>query len=166
MILSSDTDQTEVELQLVHYQFPDNDNDEWDSNWLIVSVRVVAPVATWTASDPCLTTIEVHNLANWLADQALGRSTNSQIVFTEPNLSLEVVGRKGDAFDLRFYFSLECLPPTVEMDYDDEDTEEFFIPLIVSTSGLRHASNQLCREIQQFPIRANARRWCPECREV
>ena len=166
MILKSDSDQTEVELQLVRYQFPNNDNDEWDSNWLIVAVRVIAPVATWTTSDPCLTTLEVHNLANWLADQAQGRTTNPRIFFTEPNLSLEVVGRKGDAFDVRFYFSLECLPPTVEMDYADEDAEEFFVPLIVSTSGLRYAANQLCREVRQFPIRANARLRCTECREV
>jgi hypothetical protein len=166
MILRSDTDQTEVELQLVRYQFPDNDHNVWDSNWLVVSVRVVAPLATWTVSDPCLTTLEVHNLANWLADQAQGRSTKPRIFFTEPNLSLEVIGREGEACDLHFYFSQGCLPPTVEVDYDDEDAEEFFIPMKLSTDELRHAANQLCREIRQFPVRANGRRWCPECREV
>ena len=161
--LRSETNQTEVELELIGYQFPDNHYDEWDSNWLVVSVRVVAPIASWTSKDPCLTTLEVRALANWLADHAAGQRVKSRIYFTEPNLSLEVVRREGDTCDMRFYFAAECLPPGIEVHYDAKDAEDFCIPMRVTTDELRQFANLLCQEVHKFPIRANARLWRPEC---
>src|SRR5438270_404583 len=58
---------TELELRIAGYQFPHEQFDPWDSNWLLVSIRVVAPQGTWEVVDPSLTTWEAHQVVHWLA---------------------------------------------------------------------------------------------------
>ena len=55
------------DLTIVRYQFPELENDEWDSNWLVISVHVVTGERSWNFVNPCMLTMEAHDLANWLA---------------------------------------------------------------------------------------------------
>ena len=160
MILKSEKGQSEFELRLIGYQFPHIEN-EGDANWLLVSIRVGSPVASWTYTDPSLLTLEAHDLANWLGDVAFDRHSKRRIFFTEPNLSFELARRDVDICELRIYFALEFLPPGIEAAID-----EFFLSFAVTAEALRLAANQLCQSLRNFPIRANPRRWCSECREV
>jgi hypothetical protein len=104
------------DLEIVRYQFPDLEHDEWDSNWLVVSGDVVTPARSWQFVDPCLVTMEAHDLANWLADVGSGKPTKLRIFFTEPNLSFEVIPRDSQTVELRLYFALKSLPPGVDAD--------------------------------------------------
>ena len=161
MILRSEKDQSEFELRLIGYQYPDIENEYWDANWLLISVRVNSPVASWTHTDPCLMTAEARDLANWLGDVAFDRQSRTRILFIEPNLSFEFVTRDADICELRLYFALESCPPGIEA-YSDE----FFLNFTVTTEGLRLAANQLCASLRNFPIRVNPPHLYPECREV
>ena len=60
----------ELELAIVGYQFPEVRTDPWDSNWLLVSVRVVTAEGSWDVVDPCLTTWEAKHLVRWLVNAA------------------------------------------------------------------------------------------------
>jgi hypothetical protein len=150
MILKSEKDQSEFELQLIDYQYPHIENEYWDANWLLVSIRVNSPVASWTHIDPCLMTAEARDLANWLGDVAYNRQSRTRVLFIEPNLSFEFVVRNADTCELRLYFALESCTPGIEA-YSDE----FFLPFSVTAEALRLAANRLCASVHNFPVRAN-----------
>src|SRR5436309_2354225 len=115
------------DLELLRYQLPELEHANWDSNWLVVSGKVVTPLRSWEFVDPCLLTMEAHDLANWLADLVAERQADARIFFTEPNLSFEVVAADSEVIKLRLYFACESLPPNVQADSD-----EFFEPISVS----------------------------------
>ena len=104
----------ELALSIVGYQFPDQAVDPWDSNGLLVSVRVVSPQGTWEVVDPCLTTWETSRLASWLAAVAHGRMLGPAATLDEPNVSLRAaVDSPGPVarVSLRVCFELENRPP-------------------------------------------------------
>lgn len=117
---------TRLELRLVGYQHPDGRYDPWDSNTLLVSVRVLTPDGSWDVVDPCLTTWEAGHLIQWLA--ALG--TRADLLggrLNEPNVAFtaRTNGAAPGRVTVQATFSLELRPPwlgsgdlTVELDVD------------------------------------------------
>ena len=65
-------DGSELRLDVVGYQFPHIEADPWESNSLLMAVRVVSSHGTWEVVDPCLTTWEATHLVRWLAALAVG----------------------------------------------------------------------------------------------
>jgi hypothetical protein len=61
MILKT-IDGSEFELQIAGYQFPEIQDDEWDSNWLMIRVMFYSETHKWEAVDPCLDTYEANDL--------------------------------------------------------------------------------------------------------
>lgn len=161
MRLQSIDGATTFDLEIVRYQFPELENDEWESNWLVISGKVVSAKRSWRFVDPCLVTMEVHDLANWLSELAAGRSTKKRIFFTEPNLSFEAVAVGSQSAELRVYFWLESLPPNVEAEID-----EFFELITVGLDDLAQAAHDLCKSLRFYPVRAGARLWVPPCTEA
>src|SRR5437016_14442085 len=78
-------DGSELQLDVVGYQFPDIEADPWDSNSLLVAVRVVSAQGTWEAVDPCLTTWDAARLCRWLAVLAAGAASTARQAVNEPN---------------------------------------------------------------------------------
>jgi hypothetical protein len=103
--------------------------------------------------------MEAHHLANWLGDVADGNPTR-RIFFTEPNLSFEVESVDPTKISLKLYFAAEALPPGVST-----GDEEFYELFRVSPAEVRAAANELCQNLQPFPVRAGARQWAPPCRD-
>jgi hypothetical protein len=161
MRLQSIDGATTFDLEIVRYQFPELESDEWDSNWLVISGSVVSAARSWNFFDPCLVTMEAHDLANWLAALANGRPTKERIFFTEPNLSFEAVAADAQSAELRVYFSLESKPPNVEAEID-----EFFELFKIARNDLAQAARDLCRSLRRFPVRAGARLGVPPCTEA
>ena len=73
MLLTSKKTHTDFEFRAVGYEFPEIEDDEYEANWLLASVRVQSPDGAWEKTEPCLLTWEGHRLANWLADLAAGQ---------------------------------------------------------------------------------------------
>lgn len=146
------------DLELVRYQFPELEHDEWDSNWLVVSGKVVTAERSWNFSVPCLLTMEAHDLSHWLAECSVAKPAKERIFFTEPNLSFEVIVGDSQTVSVRIYFALESLPPGVDVEIDD-----FFEVFQVSRQTLALAQADLCRSLRQFPVRAGASLWVPPC---
>ncbi len=148
----------ELELQVVGYQFPEDDTDPWDSNWLLVSVRVVSPQGTWEVVDPCLTTWEAKHLVRWLVAAArdagsLPTGPGEPVTFTEPNLT--VVARSNPADPnrvvLRACFELELRPPWV----GGARGSELCVELDVGRAALARAAASLLVDLIRFPQRGD-----------
>src|SRR5687768_7430150 len=99
----------ELELAIAGYQFPDEERDPWDSNGLLVSVRVLSPEGSWSVVDPCLTTWEAKHLVSWLVHAATREPSASSMTFAEPNLTVVAgpVAGDPDAVRVRASFALE-----------------------------------------------------------
>lgn len=61
MIFSGVDSQT-VEFKITNYQFPDNQEGDWDSNWLNIYLKVDSKFGKWQTIDPSLTTWEVQEI--------------------------------------------------------------------------------------------------------
>ena len=82
-----DSSGNEFQLVIVRYQYPDVHEDRWDSNWLIVSGSVVTSAGEkWTFTEPCVTTFELADFADWLDGLSENGRAPSDFEFTEPNV--------------------------------------------------------------------------------
>ncbi len=117
---------TRLELRLVGYHHPDDRYDPWDSNTLLVAVRVLTPDGSWDVVDPCLTTWEAGHLIQWLAALG-GRPDLLGGRLNEPNVTFTARASAGadDAITVEASFELELRPPwlgsgnlAVELDVD------------------------------------------------
>ena len=79
-------DGDEFQLVIVRYQHPDVHEDRWDSNWLVVNGTVAAAGEQWAFTEPCVTTFELADLADWFEELAADGDQPSTFEFAEPNL--------------------------------------------------------------------------------
>jgi hypothetical protein len=142
----------ELELGVVGYQFPDEDRDPWDSNWLLVSVRVLAPEGSWDVVDPCLTTWEATRLVAWLV-HAAGRDPSAfPMAFTEPNLTVTARARSSAPLrvHVRACFSLELRPPWA---HTAAGSGNLCVDLDVERADLARAAATLLSDLVSYPQR-------------
>ncbi len=143
----------ELELRVVGYQFPDDETDPWDSNWLLVSVRVVSPAGTWELVDPCLTTWEAKHLVRWLVNAAAHDPAATPATFSEPNLVVTARAKPADANRvlLRAAFQLELRPPWAR----GSGGAELDVELDVGRAALARAAASLLGDLVRFPPRGD-----------
>jgi hypothetical protein len=55
-------DKQSVELKITNYQFPENQDGDWDGNCLNIYLKVESKVGKWQTIDPSLTTWEVQEI--------------------------------------------------------------------------------------------------------
>ena len=144
----------ELELGLVGYQFPDEERDPWDSNWLLVSVRVLAPEGSWEVVDPCLTTWEAKRLVSYLIHAAAQDPAAVPMAFTEPNLTVTARSRTSapTRVHLRACFALELRPPWARM---AAGSNNLCIDLDVERGDLVRAAASLLSDLVAYPQRGD-----------
>jgi len=142
----------ELQLAIVGYQFPDEERDPWDSNWLLVSVRVLAPEGSWEVVDPCLTTWEAKRLVSWLVHAAARDPSSAPMSFTEPNLTM--TARSRTSAPLRVHvqacFALELRPPWTRT---VSGSDSLCVDLDVERGDLARAAASLLSDLVAFPQR-------------
>lgn len=144
----------ELELAIAGYQFPDEERDPWDSNWLLVSVRVLSPESTWAVEDPCLTTWEAKRLVSWLVQAAAREPSAVPMTFTEPNLTVVAGPVAGDPnrVHVRASFALELRPPWA---HTVSGSDNLTVGLDVRRGDLARAAASLLTDLVQFPQRGD-----------
>ena len=145
----------ELALSIVGYQFPDEAVDPWDSNGLLVSVRVASARGTWEVVDPCLTTWETRRLASWLAAVAQGRMRGAVATLTEPNLSIRATVDLPTAparVGLRICFELENRPPWAPTVAGGRN---LCVDLDVGRPEIGDAAADLRKDLARFPRRGD-----------
>jgi hypothetical protein len=142
----------ELEVGVVAYQFPDEERDPWDSNWLLVSVRVLAPEGSWEVVDPCLTTWEAKRLVSWLVQAAARDPSAVPMTFTEPNLTVTARSRTSAPLraHVRACFALELRPPWARTAAGSDD---LCVDLDVERGDLARAAASLLSDLVRFPQR-------------
>jgi hypothetical protein len=144
----------ELELGLVGYQFPDEERDPWDSNWLLVAVRVLAPEGSWEVVDPCLTTWEAKRLVSYLIHAAGHDPASRPLTFTEPNLTVTARSRTSAPLrvHLRACIALELRPPWVRT---VAGVNNLCVDLDVERADLARAAASLLSDLVAFPQRGD-----------
>ena len=141
-----------LKLTLVGYQFPEMTREPYDSNWLIIETDITTPHRSWQASDPCLLTYEVEQLAQWLEQAANGTPDNRVCHFIEPCLQFELYDHEGGERYLRVVFDLELRPDwQIERTRQRDDT---WIDLQVDRQKLLEAAQALREQLARYPQRA------------
>ena len=138
-------------LSIDGYQFPETTDDRWDANWLFVRGHVQHAQGEWTFRDPCLTTFEVQELAEWLDSIGEGQTSSQECSFTEPNLRFEYVDEGTPAIVARF--AHESAPPWQLREERFVGTAQIFP---VALNDLTRAASDLRAFLRQFPERGEA----------
>ena len=149
-------DGSELELRVVGYEHPETRVDPWDSNSLLVLVRVVSDRGAWEVVDPCLTTWEAERLAWWLAVAAVAAGSAGAGVtpLTEPNLAARATpahGRPGRLL-LRVRLELERRPPWAG---GAAGANRLEVEVEVGASQLLAAAADLRADLARFPRRGD-----------
>ena len=144
----------ELELAIAGYQFPDEERDPWDSNWLLVSLRVLSPEGSWAVEDPCLTTWEAKRLVSWLVQAAAREPSAVPMTFTEPNLTVVAGPVAGDPnrVHVRASFALELRPPWA---HTVVGSDNLTVDLDVRRGDLARAAASILTDLIQFPQRGD-----------
>ncbi len=145
----------ELALSIVDYQFPEETVDPWDSNGLLVAVRVVTPNGTWEVVDPCLTTWEARQLTSWLSAVARGALVRPTSTLAEPNVTAQVSTdplHPVSRFRLRVCFELENRPPWAP---SVAGGRNLCVDLDVGAADLAAAAADLRDDLARFPQRGD-----------
>jgi hypothetical protein len=140
-------------MSILGYQFPDSKVDPWESNSLLVSVRVSSSNGTWEVIDPCLTTWEAKALATWLLRATAVGTAYGPSVFSEPNVTMTAARQplEQDRFDLTVDLELEERPPWAPI----TEGGPLRVRLTVDTDQLLRAAKDLMTELARFPQRGD-----------
>jgi hypothetical protein len=139
-------------LRPLRYCEPDERDDPWGANALVVDVRIVSDRGSWHVEDPCLTTFEAARLARWLAAVALGEPRATAAGLTEPNLELRVTDTGSGGLRLRATVELESRPPWLPS--SGLGADDLSVELDVDRRALFDAAHDLADELIAFPLRA------------
>jgi len=94
MIFNGINDQS-VELRVINYQFPEITNCEYDSNWLLMFLKVESRDGNWEIVDPFLLVRELKTMIDWFEKLSHDVETDSSsLMFIEPNLEFKLIKKK------------------------------------------------------------------------
>ena len=65
-------DGSSFEMTIVGYEFPNTSAGD-GANWLLIEYSITDTRHTWTSTDPCIQTLDVAKLADWLEERSSGR---------------------------------------------------------------------------------------------
>ena len=121
MIFTGINKQT-VEFEITNYQFPEITDCEYDSNWLLIFLKVKSDCGNWQTIDPSLLVSEVKNIIEWIDKLSENETLNSDyLVFLEPNLEFELKSSTTEKKRIRIIFDLESRPKSAD------DQKEYFV---------------------------------------
>ena len=143
-----------LELTVVGYQFPTVEHDRWDSNWLNIKISAKNDRGSWSATDASLLTDEVEDLAGWFEAIAERRQAATELEFTEPNLSFELIQADGRV-RLRTWFELELRPRWAP--WREFPARDLYVDLDADERDLLAAAESLRVQLREFPPRARGR---------
>lgn len=136
-----------LELKITNYEFPDNKNGDWDSNWLNIYIKVNSKLGNWQTTDPSLSTWEVKKLIAWFNDLSQNKKPeNARLDFTEPNFTFELKNSSTDQLkSIIVYFDLESRPKSAS------DNIEYYIEILCDNNELKRIASELQLELSKYP---------------
>ncbi|WP_347375138.1 hypothetical protein [Aequorivita sp. Q41] len=138
-----------VEFRITNYQFPEITNCEYDSNWLLVYLKVKSDCGNWQTVDPSLLVGDLKDIKDWFEKLSNNIETDfDSLVFMEPNLEFELTKKNLEEKHIRIIFDLESRPLSAD---DDKD---YFVDCVFNNSELKLIVKELEKQVEQYPRRA------------
>lgn len=148
MIFNGINDQS-VELRIINYQFPEITNCEYDSNWLLMSLKVESHGGNWETVDPFLLVRELKTMIEWFEKLSNHVETDSNsLIFIEPNLEFKLIKKTKAEKHIKIIFNLE---PQYEKAHGHREN---FIYAVYNHKDLNLIVKQLKEEAEHYPQRA------------
>lgn len=148
MIFNGINDQS-VELRIINYQFPEITNCEYDSNWLLMFLKVESRDGNWEIVDPFLLVRELKTMIDWFEKLSHDVETDSSsLMFIEPNLEFKLIKKTKAEKHLKIIFNLA---PQHE---NAHEHKEHFVYAVYNKKDLNLIVKQLKEEIEHYPQRA------------
>lgn len=145
----SGSDGSLFEMRVVGYQFPEIQDEEYDSNWLLIQIHLVHPRGEWTTVDPCLLTYEVEELADWFDAIARGDHVDAEQHFIEPNLLFRLRDQGANGRTLAVYLALDCWAKSEAAPIDNR-----FVLFPLAGVDPARVAEELRGELARYPQRA------------
>lgn len=149
MVFNGINDQ-KIELNIINYQYPDHIDElyhQYDSNWLIVNVKVLSNFGDWEATDPALLTFDFEKMIEWFDNLSKNiEPKNTELIFTEPSFLLFLENSYED----------EIKKIKIELDMElrkNENNDESYVEIHANNEELSRISNELRKELSKFPTR-------------
>jgi len=133
-----------IELNVIGYQYPDETNDKWDSNWLKVNLEIKTSNIKWCSlgADPIITTFELKELITWFKNILENKmEKHEKIEFTEPNISFEYL----DEIDSKI--------KKINMKLVPEYGKIYNVELIITNDQINYCINDLGYILIKYPER-------------
>ncbi|GJL96154.1 MAG: hypothetical protein DHS20C05_25590 [Hyphococcus sp.] len=136
-----------VEFGVAGYEFPQNTEDRWDSNWLMIGGTASLGGRQWQFCEPGMTTFELQELAEWFSALSEGSADKNVIGFTEPNFEFEYLTDD----KMRVFFELEVRPEWLKSNIAGQ--ADVFVDVDASHAELRDASSTIVKMLIAFSER-------------
>jgi hypothetical protein len=133
-------------LSVKGYQYPDNLEDYWDSNWLIVKIKCKSEKFSFSKLDPCLTTFEYQILMDWFKKISLN-STVNELIFTENTLLFQLTKDQRDC---------RCIRVNVQLPYKrmiERGERIYSLDFPLDEIRFNTVTNKLQKELNKYPQR-------------
>ena len=148
MIFKGVNNQT-VEFKITNYQFPEITNCEYDSNWLLIYLKVKSDCGNWETVDPSLLVRDLKDIIEWFEKLSNDIDSDSDsLVFMETNLEFKLTKINTDKKRIRIKFDLESRHSNAK------DEEEFYVDCEYNNTELKLIVSELKKEAELFPERA------------
>lgn len=141
--------QTNFELDIAGYQYPGMETEEYDSNWLMIRIKVKHSKGEWQSTDPSLLTYEAKELAQWLEKIGRNEPVEEEMAFIEPNLSFSLAEKNKY---LRIYFELESRPSWAACNWANKG--DLWLDIEIENNNLLEAAGDLNEQLLNYPQRA------------
>ena len=142
-----------LDLVVVRYEYTDLSEDRWDSNWLVVNGTASIGGETWRFTDPCVTTFELADLADWLDDVARNASAAPAFELTEPLISFAYILEPAPALVVRLGY--EAAPPWLDAGARLQG-EHAALTCPLGEVNVSDLASQVRAVLMDFPIRGGA----------
>ena len=149
MILGTHGD-NQLLFKIAGYQFPNNRNNEFDANWLMITIDLTTPQGHWEKTDPSLLTWEVQSLIDWLEAVVIDKEEWNAINFTEPNLSFCILDKEPQQITLGLGLALEGRPPFLVSSAKSKATD--IVEILCSRTELKEWITYLQNQLAEYAL--------------
>lgn len=138
--------ENQIAIAVAGYQYPENPQNYFEANWLMVDLAVCTPKAQWQAQAPVILSSELNCFIDWL--QAIGenRAQNRFFDFEEPTLYICMTDHMAHTITLEFHFHLDFRCP-------EEEKHETRVAVVLTLAELDAWVRQLKQYAEDYPVR-------------
>lgn len=137
-----------LEFKIDNYEFPEEESDYYDSNWLEIKMIVKSDLGNWETIDPALLTHEFESLIDWFDKLSKNEKVENELMdFIEPNIAFELLNNDNQVKRIRISFDLESRPKNAN------DEIDYFIDCDLDLIDLKRIFYNLKSELNRFPTR-------------